>query len=46
MLKCTRYLVLAETIVDQRAVLAAEWPELDWSSAILGDLSAWQESFA
>ena len=46
MLKYTRYLSLAETIVDQRAVLAAEWPELDWSSSIVRELAAWQEAFA
>jgi Ser/Thr protein kinase RdoA (MazF antagonist) len=46
MLKYTRYLNQLESIVDQRAVLAAEWHELDWSSAILSELPDWQEAFA
>ena len=46
MLKYTRYLSQLESLVDQRAVLVAEWPELAWSAAIASQPSDWQDAFA
>ena len=45
MLKYTRYLINAATPEEQRAVLNAERPELDWSAAVLDDLADWQTAF-